>query len=1268
MKNKVLQEKALKAGGFIMSKNAEKNKQNSALVNNALEHSELRIDVLKYFTEHDEDPVDLLKHFAGRLRVLLNCDQILYRDLETCRIRENSPKLGDDWQVPDELCAQCRHADVMDEIYADSIIEMSDCTEGYSGVYIHPDCPIKSALSRVIYCDGKPAGGLAIHYVEENHEFTDIERSTLEEFSRLMSLSLSRYVAKKRTAELEKAEGKKMGAIIRRLSDSAEYVFMVNFQTKKQVRIKRDKNAPNSKFVNERQNFETAIEYFAENAVFEKDREYFREMNKLDYIRERLKTEESFSFEYRELADGLPEWHTAQASKLGKNEAILTYSNTNISVLNRLTTEPILADFFAIYEVDLEDDIVNAMRKNTLYYGDKAKHGGVFSKMRKEIAAELDNETAERWLEFTEVENLRKVFLTDEKAKFTYMSKNLGGRWVQATFLLAALKGGVPSRFVLTFATVDKEEENRLQRESIINTFGEALEGLYYVDVHNGTLITFKQFGALGASEPGVIVPFGKSIERWIEKEVYEPFKEVVREVLSYEYMGKRLSKSNSLTVRFRSAMTAEHRYHEMRIAKPDSERKANGVVITIVDCHEEIMSQKQHRAEIKQNLKMIDVLASAYTSIFYIDLNENKILSYRKRDGTEKEFAKYYNAGVTYTEAMKIYEETFVLPADREAFEATGSIENIKKRLAHESSFTESYRYADGKTQRYCQMTFAKVNEDEEEPSEIILGFVESDEEIMTRIAGKELYRDFAAVYLADLTEDHIIAIKSSNHYDEMAHNPKANSFSFQYRRWADVVDPEYREFWLNFSDVNWLRQYMKNESRKEYVYHVSMLDGWYTANFRTIDSDEEGVPKLILITQHELDADRVERLELYKKIEEQNVTLERQQEELEKALDMAESASRAKTAFLNGMSHDIRTPMNAIMGYSQLAEKHAEEPDLVEYYLGKIDQSSSYLLSLINNILDMSRIESGHVELSEEPDSVRDILRSAADLINFDAKKKKLKFVQNIDGVSDRTVMVDRMRLNRILLNILSNAVKYTPDGGSISFFAKEELSSAKPGFADYEIRVSDNGMGMSEEFLKKIFEPFTRVRSSTVSGIQGTGLGMAITKGIVDLFGGSISIESEEGSGTEVTVRLTLKLTEEARQESAATDYDFRGKHILFVEDNEMNREIAVEILEEAGFILDNAENGAVAVEKVIASKPGDYDLILMDIQMPVMNGYEATRRIRALEDKALSGIPIVAMTANAFEEDRTLAFEAGMNEHIPKPIDVNKMKEVLAKILG
>ena len=1253
-----------------MAKNTEKEKDkvNAALAKHALEHSELRVDVLKYFTEHDEDPVDLLKHFAGRLRVLLNCDQIIYRDLESLRIMENSPKLGEDWRVPKEYCDACLHADVRNDIYAEGTIEMSDASKGHKGVPIHPNCPIKSALSQVIYCDGKPAGGLAIHYVEEGHEFTDIERSTLDEFSRLMSLSLSRYAAKKRTAELEKAEGKKMGAIIRRLSDDAEYVFMVNFETKKQVRIKRDRYATNSKFVNERRDFEAAVDYYAANAVFAKDREYFREMNKLEYIKERLKVEESFSYEYRELANGLPEWHTAQVSKLSKNEAIITYSNTNMRVLNRLTTEPIMADFFAIYEVDLEANVVNAMRKNTLYYGETASHGGVFSELRKDVAKELDRETAERWMEFTKIENLQKVFLTDEKAKFTYLSKNMGGRWVQATFLLSALKGGKPARMVLTFSTVDKEEENRLQRESVITTFGEALEGLYYVELPTNTMVTFKRFGGLGARESGVIVPFGRSLERWIESEVYEPFKEVVRDVTSYEYIGKRLSKGNSLTVKFRSALTAEHRYYEMRIAKPDNEKKANGIVITIIDCHEDIMSAKQHRAEIQQNLKMIDVLAASYSSIFYIDLREDKILSYRKRDGGEKEFTKLYNAGMTYTDAMRIYKDAFVLPKDRETFENAGSIENIRKKLLKENSFTESYRYTDGKTQKYCQMTFAKVNEDEEEPTEVILGFVDSDVEVMTRIVGKSIYQDFAAVYLADLTEDHIVAIKRANNYDEKPGDPNANSFSFQYRRWAEVVDPEFKEFWLNFSDVNWVREYMKGEKRKEYVYHVSLMNSWYTANFRTIDSDDEGLPKRILITQHELDADRAERLELYTKIEEQKAELERQQKELEQALDMAESANRAKTSFLNGMSHDIRTPMNAIMGYSKLAEKHSEEPDLVEYYLGKIDQSSSYLLSLINNILDMSRIESGHVELSEQPDSVRDILRSAADLMNFDVKKKNIEFVRDIDGISERVVAVDRMRLNRILINILSNAVKYTPEGGKVTLFAKEELPSARPGFVDYEFRIADNGMGMSEEFLKKIFEPFTRVRSSTVSGIQGTGLGMAITKGIVDLFGGTISIKSKEGSGTEVTVRITLKLTEEARHDGEAVVYDFKGKRILFVEDNEMNREIAVEILEEEGFIVDNAENGAEAVEKVIASKPGDYDLILMDIQMPVMNGYEATRKIRALEDRELAGIPIVAMTADAFEEDRALAFEAGMNEHIPKPIDIKKMKDVLAKILG
>ena len=545
-------------------------------------------------------------------------------------------------------------------------------------------------------------------------------------------------------------------------------------------------------------------------------------------------------------------------------------------------------------------------------------------------------------------------------------------------------------------------------------------------------------------------------------------------------------------------------------------------------------------------------------------------------------------------------------------------------------------------------------------------------------------------------------------------------------------------------------------------------------------------------------------ERAKNMETIERQNEELEREHAALEQALEMANSASRAKTTFLNNMSHDIRTPMNAIIGYTGMAASHIDNKEQVQDYLSKIGQSSNHLLSLINDVLDMSRIESGKMTLSEKPESLSEILHSLRNIVQADIHAKELEFFIDSTDVHDEEVICDKLRLNQVLLNVLSNAIKYTPAGGTISVRLTEKAVKEN-GYGIYEFRVKDTGMGMSREFLKTIYDPFTRVHSSTVSGIQGTGLGMAITKSIVDMFGGTIYIESEEGKGTEVILIFDFKLQEghkeperiaeleglrglvadddvnacksisrmlkdigirsdwcssgkEAviRSEEAFQDgdvfriyiidwlmpdmngiettrrirrivgdlapiiiltaydwsdiedeakeagvtafvskplfasdlrnalmkcigklqpaeeqqenvYDFSGKKVLLVEDNEMNREIATEILEEDGFIVDAAEDGTVAVQKMENAVPGEYDLILMDVQMPVMDGYEATRRIRAMKDPAIANITILAMTANAFEEDRQAALAAGMNDFLTKPIEIQKMKETLARYL-
>ena len=388
-----------------------------------------------------------------------------------------------------------------------------------------------------------------------------------------------------------------------------------------------------------------------------------------------------------------------------------------------------------------------------------------------------------------------------------------------------------------------------------------------------------------------------------------------------------------------------------------------------------------------------------------------------------------------------------------------------------------------------------------------------------------------------------------------------------------------------------------------------------------------------------------------------------------VEQALEQAERASRAKTEFLNNMSHDIRTPMNAIIGFTSLAVSHIDRTELVKDYLDKIMTSSKHLLNLINDVLDMSRIESGKVKIREEQINLFEILRDLRTIVQANLKEKQLTFHMDMQDVKNETILCDRLRLNQVLLNLLSNAIKYTKPGGEIRFRIIQ-MSAALGGYASYRFVIKDTGIGMSKEFLERLFEPFEREQTATVSGIQGTGLGLAITKNIVEMMGGTIEVESEAGKGTEFTVNFHLRIAdmpEQTEAEAEPAEDLFVGKKILLAEDNVLNQEIAKAVLEEAGFTVDIVDDGSEALKKVEEMPADAYDLILMDIQMPVMDGYEASRRIRALSDRERAAIPIVAMTANAFEEDRQQALDAGMDAHIAKPIDIEKMMETLKNLL-
>ena len=387
---------------------------------------------------------------------------------------------------------------------------------------------------------------------------------------------------------------------------------------------------------------------------------------------------------------------------------------------------------------------------------------------------------------------------------------------------------------------------------------------------------------------------------------------------------------------------------------------------------------------------------------------------------------------------------------------------------------------------------------------------------------------------------------------------------------------------------------------------------------------------------------------------------------EQLEVRLSAAEEASKAKTFFLSNMSHDIRTPLNAIIGYTTLANGEGVTLEEKSGYIDKIGIAGRQLLDIVNDVLDMSRIESGKFILEPTCVNLENCAREVCDLVRVQLEAKKIRLSLSCD-ISHKWVLCDKVMMDRAVMNLLCNAGKFTEDNGSVYLQLKELAGSE--GTGRYEIRIKDTGIGMSREFVERLFVPFERERTSTVSKIQGTGLGLAITKSIVDMMGGDISVQTEKGKGTEFTITVDFPLAEPAEEicSCEGEEVSFEGLRALLVEDNMINMEIAQMLLDQAGFVIETAENGKIALEMTAASEPGYYDVILMDIQMPVMDGYTAAQAIRALPDPGLAGIPIIAMTANAFQEDIKKAEEAGMNGHIAKPLDIPDMKATLQRVL-
>ena len=661
--------------------------------------------------------------------------------------------------------------------------------------------------------------------------------------------------------------------------------------------------------------------------------------------------------------------------------------------------------------------------------------------------------------------------------------------------------------------------------------------------------------------------------------------------------------------------------------------------------------------AERAKEMRRQDVFAKVvetYDEVKIVETDSGKIFDVYGKNGDAPAYA-------LYADRIKYYAENYVISEDRAMVEKCAAIDNVLKELEVKDRYSIQYMEMHDDVPEYWEMRFAKLG-----GNRILLATQNRDEAVRKELEQQDIRREnyniiktlastYYAVYSVDLKTDEFSPFTTTKYLEKCSEG--IDNWEIVANRFCDLyVHPDEREIVRFAGETGNLKKQLADKQIYTVPFKRLLDDGGFRYNNCNFIKIGDGEVRNILVAFND---------------EDESVRKEHErEEELRKAKVQAEAANNAKSTFLFNMSHDIRTPMNAIIGFTDMAQKYKNDPERLDDYLEKVKMSSEHLLTLINDVLDMARIESGKIELDSMPVNIRDGVQMVVPGIEKAAAEKDITFTVDYKNLRDDTIYADCMHVNQIIMNILSNAVKYTKPGGRVNYLI-EQLDDIDGEYASYRFTVTDTGIGMSKQFLEHIFDDFAREKSSTKSGVDGTGLGMSIVKRLVDMMGGTIRIDSVQGEGTTVVCEIKFRIFKnempEAQNENA-DENEIAGKRVLLVEDNELNREIALDILEDLGLIVEEANDGSVAVDMVKARAPEYYDAVLMDIQMPYMDGFKATEAIRELDTDDYKGLPIIAMTANAFEEDKKAAINAGMNAHLAKPIDIPKLIETLKKYLN
>ncbi len=673
---------------------------------------------------------------------------------------------------------------------------------------------------------------------------------------------------------------------------------------------------------------------------------------------------------------------------------------------------------------------------------------------------------------------------------------------------------------------------------------------------------------------------------------------------------------------------------------------------------------------EIEQRNEIIQILAEEYLIIYYV-YNENGVFKCIKAFDNSSDYSYSMSeiAISDYSSIFKNYAVASVHPEDRQKFIEKLSPDFILKLIDNGEVYNLNFRRVTDDKTNYMQLRFIPVIKDNS--THLIVAFRSIDNIIKKELKQKQaitenlsnaqqrlkiieaLCTEYEALYFVDTKRDlgvpYVLTHKFPDHFKEMI----LQEFPFKqfYYQYIETSLPPEKQNELKLAtDLDKITKILETEKT-------------YSVNFE-INYNDKVLNYQIFIAKFD---EPHEQVWAFRNIDHIVKEQTHQRELLVEALDKAKKAEHAKSNFLFNMSHDIRTPMNAILGFNSIAEKNIDNKEVVLDALKKAKNSGEHMLSIINDILDMARIESGKFQLNNAVVDVKDLINKMEEMFAFEMKEKNINFTVIAD-ITTPFIYTDSLRLSQIMINLLSNALKFTNPGGTV-VFQITETGSADDELAHYQIRVEDTGIGMSEEFQKHLFNVFEREYNTTQSGIQGTGLGLAITKNLVSLLGGTLSYNSMLGFGTEFVVTINMKKAEQHENTyNSASNLlpELKGSRILVVEDNVINREITRELLEDEGFLIEDAEDGAIAVKKLEASSKGYYDFVLMDIQMPIMNGYTATRKIRFSENSDICNIPIIALTANAFNEDKLNAIDSGMDAHVAKPLNVDELIETINNV--